>query len=651
MRWHSRVTGSMSGAPLPSSSVRRLPPKETIVALKNPALSLVLLLSLLIAPAAAQSVAIGPADGPADGEREEAARKVLQTKASALLDQVIATAPSLNLPANRMRIRTTAAQLLWPRDQTRARSLIREALADLNDMAADLDPDNQQDQQIAGEFVQLRAELLQTTASLDPALARDILRSTRLPAIALAAGYANNDSEVEMNLATQIAARDPKQALQMAEESLEKGLSPYLISVLSNLHVTDKAAAAKLAGEIVARLRSENLATNAEAVNVAVSLVRIGLSQSAQRISDGAPAAGESVIGSEASLLSENTLREVLGMVVTAALKASPQGAADGAADQVNAMNLLMSLQSMSSEIEQFSPSYLPELRKKLAEFEQTPNGARVRTWSDYNKLAESGSVEVLLEAAADASPEMQPNFYQLAAQKAFGEGDVDRARRIVSEYVTEPNTRNQILAGFDNQLIMNATQANKIQQARGLIARLRSREERATMLAQLAASAAAAGDKKTALELLDEARDQIGTGVENLQLQIAQYCAQIDPSRSFGMLEPMVGRINELVAAAAVLDGFDGSQNFRDGEMQMHNGGTFASMVQQWGGALGALAIADFERARIATDGLQRNEARLMARFLIAQSVLSSLPTADAPSEDAETDARVQAPDSPSSR
>jgi hypothetical protein len=234
----------------------------------------------------------------------------------------------------------------------------------------------------------------------------------------------------------------------------------------------------------------------------------------------------------------------------------------------------------------------------------------------------------------------MKVHLYQLAAQKAVGEGNVEEARRIVDQHITDPYMRSSLLSSFDQQLIQNARQASRIQEARALASRLRTKEERAMMLAQLASDVS--GDKNLALQLLDEARDQIGPRAEtatqfNVQLQLVQMYAPVDPARGFRLLQPMVERFNELVTAAAVLDGFDGNQHFRDGELQMNNGGTFASLAQQCGGALGVLANADFDRARLIADGLQRDEARLSARFMIAQTVLSSLAAAGADEDGAQ--------------
>jgi hypothetical protein len=108
--------------------------------------------------------------------------------------------------------------------------------------------------------------------------------------------------------------------------------------------------------------------------------------------------------------------------------------------------------------------------------------------------------------------------------------------------------------------------------------------------------------------------------------LAVARAYAALEPARAFELIEPVVDQANEMISAAALLDKFGSGQGmFRKGEMVLHPGflasnGAFAL----YGRELGALARADFLRTKAVADKFQRNEARIMARLLIAQSVLS---------------------------
>src|SRR5262245_36975519 len=69
-----------------------------------------------------------PPQEPQQTEEEKKAAKELEKKALALVDEVVAEAVSLRLAENRVYILTGASELLWERDEERARALAREAM-------------------------------------------------------------------------------------------------------------------------------------------------------------------------------------------------------------------------------------------------------------------------------------------------------------------------------------------------------------------------------------------------------------------------------------------------------------------------------------------------------------------------------------------
>ena len=80
-------------------------------------------------------------------------------------------------------------------------------------------------------------------------------------------------------------------------------------------------------------------------------------------------------------------------------------------------------------------------------------------------------------------------------------------------------------------------------------------------------------------------------------QLRVARAFAAFDPARSFEVLDPGISQLNELLAAAAVLSGFEINM-FRDGEMAMQGGNGLTNMVNRFGQELAELARSDFERS-----------------------------------------------------
>ena len=106
--------------------------------------------------------------------------------------------------------------------------------------------------------------------------------------------------------------------------------------------------------------------------------------------------------------------------------------------------------------------------------------------------------------------------------------------------------------------------------------------------------------------------------------MNLAKIYAELDLSRSFEIIEPMVNRINELIAASAVLSGFQGENSFQAGEMRFQGGGFSYSLLLQYAEALSPLAGFDFEKAKATADRFDRSEARILIKLRLLQGVNS---------------------------
>ena len=87
-------------------------------------------------------------------------------------------------------------------------------------------------------------------------------------------------------------------------------------------------------------------------------------------------------------------------------------------------------------------------------------------------------------------------------------------------------------------------------------------------------------------------------------------------------MLEPGINQINELLPAAALLNGFE-VRLFKDGELPIQGGAQLSSVIAHYSQELSMLAPIDFEGAQTAADKFQRPEARIVARLAVVRGVL----------------------------
>jgi hypothetical protein len=241
--------------------------------------------------------------------------------------------------------------------------------------------------------------------------------------------------------------------------------------------------------------------------------------------------------------------------------------------------------------------------------------------------VIQQGTVDALLDVAAKAPPEMRATLYERAAQKALNEKDDDaRARQIINDKIENPAQRKQLLGNLEQQVMWKDAQQGRLERARQQLDRLRP-TDRAALLIQFAAAFTAKDDKKSALQLLQEAQVIVSNRAENyqqmqIQLQLVGAFATIEPSRSFEIIAPLIDQLNELATAAFTLNGFENIY-FKDGELSTQGQSQLSNMFQTCEQQIGEFAQTDFELAKSAADRFQRNEARVMARLFIAQNLL----------------------------
>lgn len=575
----------------------------------------------------------------ADSARAEAERRdELEKKAVALLREAVADAQGLKLVENRVRPQTAAASLLWTRDEPTARALFKSAAEAVTAYGASLDIEDPQFYNAGQSAAQMRAELIQAVAQYDAKLALEYLRSTRQPyADALrASGYAQDSQEqqLELSLASRVAAQDPAQALRMAEQSLSKGVSASLLSVLQELRTKDPAAASKLATEIVKRLRVEDISNNYDASALAFQMLSLAPAEAQQQQSsqpapvvvlDG-PAEVISVRADgagSAPVIDRQTRAELVEKILAAAMKDAP--------NQSGAYNLYNALLALAQEFERSNPARAEALRRRADVLERSFN-PQADAWRPYKQIAESGTVDAMLEAAPKAPPEIREQLYMNAAWKAFNEGDAARARQI-AENISNPQQRAQTRKNIDTQSQWrDATQGNYAE-ARASASRITNPDERVAALMQMASAASARGDAQTARQALEEARavaDAQSPGQQQFRarLQIATIYAPLEPSESFEIVESEVARLNELLDAAAAIEGF-GQESFKDGELRPQYGYVWGEMVSLCASALTALAPSDFDRASAAAKSFRRPDIRAAAELQLAQAILNTMPRA----------------------
>jgi len=585
----------------------------------------------------------------ADEQQQEKAEK--QKRAFILLEQVVDEAQLLRLPENRIRMQVGAAELLWQSNEGRARSLFSQAAEGVAEMLrapnTDAGANERRSFNQSRTPLQLRSELVLTVSRYDAPLAYQLLAATRPPTSEAMANGFNFEDDLEQRLLAQVASLDPKLALQNAEDLLAKGKYPgSLLDVLVQLRAKDKEAAAKLEEKLLNRLVAANMLTITDAGSLALGLLQTGPRTETTTATDAPPSRSQ-------PYLAASGYAELMGSVIDAALRATPQAAtnqprqnrARGRAglgsnqananptlsaaelEQMNARRLLSGLQRLLPRVEEILPGRAQAVRQKITEL-GVNNNQRANVNQIFSSLDQQNSAGLLASAAA-APPGMQSRIYRRAALKALDEGNPDLARQIAADHL-EGNNRDTILKEMELVQLTKKAEGEAIDEARRLIASLPNDEQRVDMLLQLAGRTHSA-NPKLAVQLLEEARQITNKRANSyqqleLQLRVADAFKDIEPDRSFEIIEPGIMQLNELLAAASTLSGFE-LNVFREGEMPLQGGNGLSTMVARYGQRLGALATKDFERAQTLANRFQLSEPRIVARLAIVRGLLGLEP------------------------
>jgi hypothetical protein len=557
-------------------------------------------------------------------------QEVLKAKGLALLIEATQALPQLRGPQTRAAFQIQAAQLLWNSDDKRAAKLLEQAIESVKEFIAGVDTADDDYYESFEIAMQLREQLIQALAPHDPDLALNFLRATRTlanPEGAQGRVLMDRESQLELSLASQITATDPKRAFQMAEETLKQSASPSLIDTLLRLRSKDPELAAKLAHDMAAKLTNERLLRNLEAAYLAGNFLRVARSPGRTPMGDGKGAANT-------NLLSEDDFRDLFQKVLSEALSYSPTLSAF--TPERNAVqNLLSTLKQMSADLQRYAPERAAAFDKKWLEINGL-NDQQGELRQKFQNTISSGAPDAALESVDQAPRELRDQLYQQLANRIAGEGDIARARQIINDHLTNPMQRQQALRILDQQAIYGSAAKGKIEDALRNLSALRPASERAQLISQVVNQIGPGLKSSTAIQYLQQARNMLSPSAQAEDqnqmyalLAIGRAFSKYDSTRAFEIVEPLVDQFNDISAAALSLNGF-GQKYYQDGELITYNGNPVAEIAKPLAETLGSLALVNFERARAAAERIHSVDIRISVYLTIAQQTITPGKSAD---------------------
>jgi hypothetical protein len=548
-------------------------------------------------------------------------KRELEKKALVLLDQLVAESASFPSAENRIRVLLEASQMFWSRDEARARKLLDELKEQI--IAFNAEP-------LSGTLQFLRMQTSDWLAAKNAELALDFLRSTRAPSTdGRNKGDVEGDRQLEVQLASTVAASNPQLAFQIAEELLKTDLQGQVVDIWRNLRASDPKLSRRLADEMISQLKSNDLLNNGQYFYFAINLL-YHLKEAADRpVLSLDKGKDSSSIPQERRDGERQAYRDLLDLIAGAALKFMSEKSTDAAeSNGVLGYELLTNINNLMPEIENQLPTRAAALRGKVGQFEKilprSPSG-QVSEFERQMQEMQGKSAKELLHMASSAPPQLKEAIFINAISKASEQGDIETARNIANEQGPSYPNLKQVLSQIESQSVVKSASEGRYDEAKRALSNLGSDEEKVSILVQLASGALSKKDEKTARGFLEEASAILGDRMQtnrqlSAQIAIAGGYREIDSNRSFEMMEAAIDRFNQVSAAAKEYYAFT---SINDAEVSLMSG-PMMETLSSFTPELAQLAYKDFDRTTGIIKRTQIAEMRVRLGLNLLHNILS---------------------------
>jgi hypothetical protein len=496
-------------------------------------------------------------------------------------------------------------------------------------IAKRVDPESQNDDSQMG--MKLRTQVIRVLAAHDPEAALKFLRATRQSTETPSALYGQGDPEIQLEstLVNQVIAADPKRAYELAEDLLNRSFASQLIETLNRLAQKDQDLASRLARAMARRIESQDLIKTREAAYLAGSLLQV-LRTSQQLVKQNGGGADHN------GLLSSEEFRELFLKVVTDFLTFSSADMSFYTPELDNARVLAATIRQLDAEVKTLAADRGTLIEKKVADL-TGPIQQMPAEWQRYQNAASNESVDVALETISQAPAPMRDYLFQQVVTRVANGGDAQRAQQIIAERISNPTQREQALYNLRQQAVTNAAARGDIDEALRLVSKFKTPQERINLITQILGNIGPQTKRSLAVQYIEQAKNLVTTSARaqdsqqmDTLLQMAAALGRFDATRAFQIVNPLIDQFNEISAAAVTMNGF-GHDIYDDGELITSNDNPVASTANELSTTLATLAMFDFDRAKIAAEGIQRMDVRLSVFLVIAQHALElEIETAD---------------------
>lgn len=555
-------------------------------------------------------------------EPDADAAKLKELRRAVLIAKVATDAEQLKLSENRAILSAKLGAVSWKTDHEKGKKLLQAAVFELN--AAQQEAESTKgNAHLFNDLLNsqnIRPQILNTIASVDPQYALESLYRSRPAAVAQAlaseAGeklsaqvpnatyHAQAEINLEQRLLRMVADKDPDRAEGILKDMIRKRLSNVTHESLRRLYSLNADAANELANDVLGRLNSAAFMANNQPV---YDLLQLSSGIIADHIRERSP--------DEKSLtFNDSAVRSLSVKLINTYV------------ENVTRVGYFP-LEQFETFAKRYAPSQVERLRKAA---ESTRSG-----WGGHRELAvnpeyseflkTNPSADQLVQNAGRFSPDIQRQIYQNAATKLSEGGQYQNAIALLTDRF-EGEALDNAISGLNHHHAYHLMNKGEFDAAEALMMEFHenTRVPALTSLSQAIYNKNPTENKNRAAGILRRVRTLLPDRPEtyndiNQLFGLINAMAPIEPADSFATLEPLIHQINTLTQAFAIIQSYQGGQ-MRHGEYQMAGGMNFGVHIDQ--NMFRTLAIYDFDRTNALIDVLARNEVRISIRMYLAENL-----------------------------
>ncbi len=518
----------------------------------------VLVTTWVVAMAAVTTqVQSGREKNPAPDSRQNAQSRSNETQriqrdAIRRLTKLIDEAMQIDDVAARVRVLARLADLLWKRDETRARDLLQTAWDECRLIPEPAGPD------IGSSLAcgTVRAEIMRVILAHDPEFAHRLAAPVMQEKSCSFGPRERNTYEsaraiLLVQVALSLVPNDPVAAASLGRQSLPEGIVFSLPELLSRLKVADVRLADDLTSAALARIASDDIN--------ALELVTMG-----RYLFDdtSSPSSGDQNAESRTQVKAALSVRFLDSALVAthrfvSKLEQNAEAVApdrdvfsEAAPIRERAASFFSALTELLPSFERYHPTRLLSARaliERLGRWMDPIDRAHMFVFYDNGDTPES----LAAEAEAHTELKSKDELYYLATSLADLKGDSDQALSIAAK-ISNPERRGEMIDSVWMTQIAKAVNGGRYTEAQQLVSKIAKPERRMMEMLLIAAQASQAGHRTQIIPLLDETAAMLlqtypspSPEQAEMLMEIAREYVKADIARGFAAIKNAIDAIN----------------------------------------------------------------------------------------------------------